>query len=412
MDLPVNYNRPLMMHIDLNSCFAIIEQQANPLIRHKPVAIAAYDTPRGAVIASSYEAKAKGIKLGLNVRDARLIDKNVIVLMPDPPKYRDAHKRFKKVLLNYTNEIRPKSIDEFEIDFSGSHAVQRDISLTDIGYQIKQDIKREIGSYVTVNIGIGPNRFLAKTAAGLHKPDGLDVINGDNLLEIYKRLELIDLCGINTRYQARLNVAGIHTPLDFLGAKAEYLQKQVFKSRVGLDWYLRLRGYEVDSRIFARKSYGHQYALGDKTTDRQKLSRLLMKLCEKTGRRLRANGYSAVGIHLWLNFANRQYWAKGKNTKSEMYATGDIYLQAQKLLNQAIIPTKVTNIGVTVFGLQTCSPEQQELFSGSRLDKKALARAADIVNDKYGEFTLVPATMAGMQDIILDRIAFGSIKNN
>lgn len=72
-DLPINYNQPLIMHIDLNSCFAIIEQQANPLIRYKPVAIAAYDTPRGAVIASSYEAKALGIKLGVNVREARLL---------------------------------------------------------------------------------------------------------------------------------------------------------------------------------------------------------------------------------------------------------------------------------------------------------------------------------------------------
>lgn len=96
MDLPLNFNEPLIMHVDLNSCFAIIEQQANPLIRHKPVAIAAYDTPRGAVIASSYEAKALGIKLGVNVKEARLLAPNVIVMMPDPEKYFDAHRRFKK----------------------------------------------------------------------------------------------------------------------------------------------------------------------------------------------------------------------------------------------------------------------------------------------------------------------------
>ena len=117
MDLPINYNSPLMMHIDLNSCFAIIEQQANPLIRNKPVAIAAYNSPRGAVIASSYEAKALGIKLGVNVREARMLCKDVIVLTPDPEKYFDASKRFKKVLLNYTDEVTPKSVDEFVIDF-------------------------------------------------------------------------------------------------------------------------------------------------------------------------------------------------------------------------------------------------------------------------------------------------------
>jgi hypothetical protein len=90
-ELPLNPGRALIMHIDLNSCFAIVEQQANPLYRKKPVAVAAYDTPRGMVIASSYEAKSKGIKLGVNVGEARQIDPNVIVLMPDPAKYRYAH---------------------------------------------------------------------------------------------------------------------------------------------------------------------------------------------------------------------------------------------------------------------------------------------------------------------------------
>src|SRR5665213_2935602 len=205
MDLPLNFNAPQTMHIDLNSCFAIIEQQANPLIRHKPVAIAAYDTPRGAIIASSYEAKALGIKLGVNVREARLLCSDVIVMMPDPEKYFDAHRRFKKVLLNYTDEVTPKSVDEFVIDFKGSIAVQNGLSLEEVGHRIKQDIKESLGEYVTVNIGIATNRFLAKVAAGLHKPDGLDVISAEHLREMYSKLQLDDLPGINTRYRARLN---------------------------------------------------------------------------------------------------------------------------------------------------------------------------------------------------------------
>ena len=143
MDLPLNYNPPRIMHVDLNSCFAIIEQQANPLIRHKPVAIAAYDTPRGAIIASSYEAKALGIKLGVNVREARLLCRDVIVLMPDPDKYFDAHRRFKQVLLNYTDTVTPKSVDEFVIDFSGSLVVQRGKRLEDVGYEIKAAVKAD-----------------------------------------------------------------------------------------------------------------------------------------------------------------------------------------------------------------------------------------------------------------------------
>lgn len=411
MEGQVNHNDPKIMHIDLNSCFAIIEQQANPLIRNKPVAIAAYNSPGGAVIASSYEAKALGIKLGVNVREAKLLSRDVIVRMPDPEKYFDAHRRFKKVLLNYTNEVTPKSVDEFVVDFTGSIAVQRGKSLQEIGFDIKNDIKEALGEYVTVNVGIGTNRFLAKLAAGLNKPDGLDTITGATLRDIYAGLTLTDLPGINTRYEARLNYAGIFTPLEFLDASMETLRKQVFKSIVGVYWYMRLRGFEVDNVDFGRKSFGQQYALGDKTSDLKQLSRLLMKLCEKTGRRMRAAEYKAGGIHLWLSFENYTYWAKGKKLKHEVYSTQDIYYVAQRLLNQATIPTRVTNMGVTVTYLVKAAPEQTSLFQDSRLDTTSLAKAADMVNDRYGEFTLVPAIMANMQDVILKRVAFGSIRD-
>ena len=411
MDLQLNYNRPLIMHVDLNSCYAMIEQQANPLIRHKPVAIAAYDTPRGAVIAASYEAKRLGIKLGVNVREARMLYRDVIVMMPDPEKYFDAHRRFKKVLLNYTDSVVPKSIDEFVIDFSGSMAVQRGKRLEDIGYEIKAAVKEALGEYVTINVGIGPNRFLAKVAAGLHKPDGLDVIAGENIRDVYAKLDLIDLPGINTRYQARLNIAGIHTPLQFLDAQESFLHKIVFKSIEGTKWYLRLRGHEADGVKFGIKSYGQQYALGDKTMDREKLSKLLMKLCHKTGRRMRKGGYVASGVHLWLSFKDRTYWHKGKDTKAEVYSTQEIYLYAQRLLNQAPIPAPVTNMGVTVYGLKPAEPQQLGLFEGTKLDAKSIARAEDIVNNKFGEFTLVPAAMANMQDIILKRVPFGSVRD-
>lgn len=411
MDLPLNPASPLIMHIDLNSCFAIIEQQANPLYRHKPVAIAAYNSPGGAVIASSYEAKALGVKLGVNVREARLLCPDLIVLTPDPPKYREAHQRFKKVLLRYTNEITPKSIDEFIIDFRGSQAVQLGRKLEDIGYEIKAAIKQSLGNYVTVNIGIGTNRFWAKTAAGLHKPDGLDVITHHNVLDIYKDLKLIDLTGINVRFEARLNAAGIFSPLQFLESSSEKLKKQIFYSKLGFDWYCRLRGWEVDDVVWDRKSYGHTYALGDKTADREKLSRLLMKLCEKTGRRLRANGYAAGGVYLSLIFQGRNYWAKSRKTKSEIYTTQDIFLYAQRLLNQATIPSKVTNLAVSVYDLVPTHPAQGSLFEGTRLDNRALADACDDINDRFGEFVITPAIMMGMQDLILDRVAFGGTNN-
>ncbi len=412
MEIDLNYNQPLIMHVDLNSCFAMIEQQANPLLRNKPIAVAAYNTPRGIILAASYEAKALGIKVGVNVRDAKIICPEIIILTPDPDKYFDAHYRFKKILLNYTNEITPKSIDEFVIDFSGSIAIQQGLSLETIGKQIKQDIRRELGEYVTVNIGIAANRFLAKLAAGLKKPDGMDKITAANLRKTYSKLELIDLPGINIHYKSRLNLAGIYTPIEFLDAPLWKLKNEVFKSILGFYWYLRLRGHEIDSINFSRKSFGQQYALGQKTTNTTELSRLLMKLSEKAGRRLRKEGYQALGIHFWMSFDDHTYYAKRHQLRQPIYSTQDIFRQAQKLLLAYPINAKVTNLGVSVYRLQSIKHQQLSLFDNPLLNSNSLAIASDKINNQYGEFTLIPALMANMQEVIIKRVAFGSVDTN
>ncbi len=410
MELLLNNSEPLIMHIDLNSCYAIIEQQANRLIRNKPVGVAAYDSPGGFIIASSYEARRLGIKL-MRVREAREICPDIIILTPDPDKYFDAHRRFRAVLERYTNEVTPKSIDEFVVDFKGSQAVQRGQSLVEVGYQIKKDIKESLGEYVTVNIGIGPNRFLAKIAAGMDKPDGLDVITAKDIYNLYGQLDLIDLPGINYRYKARLNLQNIFTPLEFLEAPMFKLKKAVFKSIVGYYWYLRLRGYEVDSVKFATKSFGNDYAVGNKTDNREEISRLIMKLCEKTGRRLRMHDYQAQGAFLGLGFENHTWWGKGQRTKGMLYSTQEIYLHMMRLFRLVAIPARVTHINIAVYDLVPATPIQVGLFDGTRLDSRSLAYAADKINDKYGEFTVIPATMANMEDVIIKRVPFGSVRD-
>lgn len=428
VSLPVNRNRPLIMHIDLNSCFATIEQQANPLLRNKPMGVGAYTRDTGIILAASYDAKRLGIKLGTSVREAKRICPGFVTLMPDPPKYREAHKRFREVLLRYTDDVAAKSIDEFVLDFHGSLAVKAGRDLEDIGHEIKQAIKESLGEYVTVNVGIGTNRFLAKLAAGLHKPDGLDVISHHNLEAIYRSEDLLALPGINRRFKARLQAAGIGTPFDMYQASGRYLKDFVFFSKLGHQWHQRLRGWEVDKVEFNRKSIGHQYALEKRTADRDEIKRLLMKLCEKTGRRLRRHGSAAYGIDLSLRYAQSQdpdnqfarpagfgghykydYWHQSHKTAHPLYATLDIYRAAEQLLDGTRFMDKVSQLSVTVFNLQPCDPEQTGLFDEELHRTRRLAGAADIVNDRYGEFSVVPAVMANMSKTILDRVAFGNV---
>lgn len=471
--LHLNKDLPYIMHIDLNSCFAIIEQQANRLLRGRPVGVSAYDTPRGFVLAASYQAKAKGVKLGVNVQQARTLCPDIVILTPDPAKYREAHKRFKEVLLEYSPDVVAKSIDEFVLDLSKSPGLRKRVdevqgssdsvasrlpedpltrslhnqTMLELGKDIKKRIADSLGEYVTVNIGISTNRFLAKYAAGFDKPDGMTLIDHTNLLSKYKDMKLVDLPGINTRYRARLWVAGIYTPLDFLAADMNMLKKQVFKSINGYHWYRRLRGYEADAVEFSRKSIGHQYALSDKTMDVQKLERLLMKLCEKTGRRLRKNNFYASGIHLYLGFEsnmpmfdgpssfenmhNIRSWHHGEKVHHRLYSTQDIYEAAKRLLHTAEIPANVKIMSVHVFGLSPWDPEQLNLFQVQNYElrnknydrnsvddeikrtdaSKRASDAVDAINNRYGEFVITPAMIMDMQKEILDRIAFGQVKD-
>lgn len=479
------------MHIDLNSCFAIIEQQANRLLRGKPVGVAAYDTPRGFVLAASYDAKYKGVKLGVNNQQARALCPDITIVTPDPAKYREAHRRFKALLLEFTPDVHPKSIDEFVLNFEASHMLKSRLAAADthdreahnqamqaIALEIKQRIAESLGEYVTVNVGIAPNRFLAKYAAGFGKPDGMLLIDHTNLEKWYqcgvfhecsqdkencKPMSLVDLPGINVRYKARLRAAGIYTPLDFLHADMQMLKARVFKSINGYHWFRRLRGYEADSVEFERRSIGHQYALKDKTTDMAKLERLLIKLCEKTGRRLRRNDYVATGIHLYLGFdqyrdgyssddayvkksssnpmeANEaagfnthkfRKWSHGEKVYHRLYSTPDIYAAAKRLLHQAEIPQNVKIMSVHVFGLEPYTPEQLSLFraGASKVEGqksrvvdietsirstdavKRVSDAVDAINDRYGEFVVVPGLMTEMTGEILDRIAFGQVRD-
>ena len=225
----INPEKALVMHIDLNSAFATAEQQAHPSLRGKAMGVTNRLSKECCVIAASYEAKYLGIKVGMRRSEALAICPDFVLLETDPPKYNDVYQKLIKIMRSYSPKIKMKSIDEGIIDFHGLEPVLNGRTLEDIGYEIKQRVKDEIGDWMRINIGIGTNRFLAKQAASWHKPDGLDKIDKTNLLDYYKEMKLTDLSGIAERNEARLNALGIMTPLDFFNANEMLLKKQVFR---------------------------------------------------------------------------------------------------------------------------------------------------------------------------------------
>lgn len=397
------------MHIDLNSCFATVAQQANPLLRGKPLVIAAYNSPRGCVLAASIEAKRYGVKTGMRVMEARMLYGNVIVRTTDTAMVRDVHLRLKKICRDYSTSVTPKSIDEVVIDFSPMQNVLKR-ALEEIAAEIKQRIRKDIGEWMMCSVGIGTNRFLAKTAASFKKPNGLTTIDYKNLREIYNQLKLVDLHGINRRYEARLNISGIFTPLEFLDAPLDRLKHQIFKSIVGYYWYKRLRGFEIDDFDFLRKSFGQDYALGKQTADPQELSRIMMKLCEKMGRRLRSHNQAARGIHVALVYNDYTFWHRGRLMNEEMYTTMELFRGAQLIFNQQPERKTVVKLSVSCYDLIPSKKSQMSLFDNGTDKTRGVSDALDKINDRYGEFVITPALMLGMDNNILDRIAFGGVK--
>lgn len=401
------------MHIDLNSCFASVAQQANPLLRGKPLVIAAYDSPRGCIVSPSIEAKQHGIGVGMRVMEARLLCPQIIVRTPDPPMIRDVHIKFRRLFSEYALHVTPKSIDEAVLDFTDMEIVMKR-ELTDIAAEIKRRVKSEIGEWIRCSVGIGPNRFLAKTAASLQKPDGLVVIDHTNVRDVYSHLRLVDLCGINRRFEARLNIHGIFSPLQFVDAPLQLLQKEVFQSINGYYWYLRLRGWEMDAIDFERKSYGQQYSLQHATNNPQELSAIIMKLCEKMGRRLRSAGKVANGIHVSSIYTDGSHWHIGRMMNEAMYSTVELYKKAQYLFN--LQPTKkvIAKLSVSCYDLAESTKSQLSLFDTpeklAHEKQQKIADVADAINDKYGELVLTPAVMMGIADKVIDRISFGNVK--
>jgi DNA polymerase-4 len=391
------------MHLDLNSCFAAIEQQANPLLRGRPVAVAAYASPNGCILTASVEAKRCGVKVGLQVKEGKALCPDLIILPPDPPKYRFVHLQFQKLLNNFSPVVTAKSIDEFVIDFA--HCSYPD--LFSVGQKIKFQIKQNIGDWITVSIGLGPNRFLAKQASNLKKPDGLEEINCQNFESVYSRLTLPDLHGINTALTARLNAVGIFTVTDFYQADISRL-RSAFHSVNSYYWYLRLRGWEIDAVDFGRKSFGNMYSLPKHFSQISELCPILHKLVGKVGHRLRTSGYQARGVYLGILYTDHSFWHCHHLFPHYLFDSADIYRSAFRILSHSSVGKPVANLAITCFDLIKNHSIQLDLFN--RVSKSiSLSSAQDSINQRYGHFVISPASMMGTADLVPDRIGFGNI---
>ncbi len=391
-----------VLHLDMDSFFATVEQQARPHLRGRPVGISLAPSPGGTIVAASREAKRQGVGTGTKVAEARRLIPDIVLLKPQPEKYRAVHRRFRTVMADYPGTLKPRSIDEAALWLDDKRQDRR--SPLELGEEIKQRIRTEVGEWLSCSIGIGQNWLLAKTASNLRKPDGLVEITPANVRAVLGELRLHDLCGIARRMEARFNLAGYRTPLDVYEADPWELKRRL--GVTGYYWHRRLHGLDIDTKQWSTKSIGHSSVIPRSTTSLAALKPLVHKLCERAARRLRAGHWEATTVGIGGQRANyRGWWWQSRRT-APFTRTETLFNHAWSLLSHAQPDSPLRVVAVRMSGLRSTDPRQPSLFDIERR-RHDLTDAVDVVNDRWGEQTLQPAAMLGLKGMANDSIAFG-----
>ena len=410
IELGLNLAEPTTLVVDLNCAFASIEQQNDPALRGRVLAIAAYATDAATIVSSSREARDLGIKTGMKVFEAKAIYPAVIVCEPNPPRYRDVSDKLIEILERNSPDVLRMSIDEASLDLTGTPSLKR-LGPEGVARKIKEDICREIGECVTASIGISTSIWMAKQASNLNKRDGLERIDHTNLVATFDRLELTDLSGIADASARRLARAGIHTPVQFLRATSPKLRLAGMHDEHAKGWSMRLRGFEVGGfETVKRKSYSHSHVMARATASQKDLEELLMRLSDMVGRRLRAAGRRGSVVSVGVVYRPDPGHFSRQATQPRPVATGDeIYQAALKLLAARDPRLTVGTLGVGLSGLIDGDAGQLDLFvEPAHPRTERLEKAVDRIRDRFGEDAVQRSRLLGRARVVRDRIAFGN----
>ncbi|MFA6522736.1 MAG: DNA polymerase IV [Patescibacteria group bacterium] len=306
----------IIMHIDFNSFFASVEQQANPFLRGKPIAVAgkgrnnmdgkpqdvsALRYERSIVTTASREAKKLGIKTAMSTIEAKQMIPNLEIIPGDPRKYAEITKRFLAILRRYADSVEQFSADEAFADVTC--AAQDYFGAVMLAQLIRDDVAKECGAYCTASIGIGPNKLIAKLAGESVKPSGLTVVRPEEVEAFVLTRELQDICGIGPRTAAHLKELGIESTAKLRETPRSTLVHH-FKS-YGHFLYNASRGLGPDEVQYERvpeKSIGHSYTFPyDLETDIE-LQTNLLALCDKVAWRLRKGNFVGSVVSVYVRY--------------------------------------------------------------------------------------------------------------
>ena len=387
---PYGMSERVILHIDMNAFFASVEQQSNPALRGRPIAVIG-SAKRTVVTTSSYEARACGVKTGMTVWEAKRQCPQLILVVGDNRKYTWTSSQIFRIFLDFTPLVEVFSIDEAFLDITGSLRLFGPPER--IASMIKARIRESFG--LTCSIGIAPNKLLAKLASEMMKPDGLTNINGDEVERVLEDIPVKDLCGVGSKTGQKLALCGIRTcgelgrfPVEILRRKFGIIGERLQMMGRGIDESPVLPPEEAEGI----KSVGHSMTLEHDISSPGEILRQLLLLSEMVGRRARRYNASGKTVTLSIRYADFYTWVVKQETLSDhINRSADIYRAARAILETLELTQPVRLLGVRLSNLRH-TESQLPLFERDR--KKALMiNALDLLNDRYGDFTVTFANL-------------------
>ena len=391
------------MFLDLNSYFASVEQQLDPKLRGKPVAVVPTMADSTMCIAASYEAKKFGIKCGTNVGVAKQKCPDIILLTGNHPAYVAFHEKVKVACDTVLPIDKVCSIDEMRFCLLGTEGVPE--VARELAMKMKNAILDQVGECITSSVGVAPNHFLAKLATDMMKPDGLVILQHFDLPDRLFDLKLTDFCGINYRTKIRLNAAGIFSGKDLVLASEQKL-KVAFGGVVGERFYHRLRGEPGNNDNQVNKSLSHSHVLPPEHRTEKGCRDVLLRLLHTASSRLRANGLWATHMSIYVKGMSKSWGEQTSLAPSQDSVTMTQYFLEMWESHDFDRPLQV---GVVFTGL--LKPEQvtPSLFDPT-IERSTFNSAIDNVNKKFGKHKVFLAGMEKAKHTADEKIAFQKVE--
>jgi len=379
------------LYIDMNSFFASVEQQLDPSLRGRPVAITAMEKPVGICVAASYEAKAFGVKTGTPVREARRLCPDIAFRPSRHRLYVRYNLAVAEVLDHHAELERIRSVDEFQMALSGE-ATTLDGAARLVA-TLKAAVAAEVGPCLRFSAGIGPNHLLAKIAGKLEKPDGFQWLSPQNMPERLVHLALDDLPGISGAMKARLERAGVHD-IPALWRLDPRHARAIWRSVEGERFVRSLRGEPIPLLQTRRGGFGNGKVLAPAFRDPRSAYLVSRWLVEKAASRLRHSGRVAASFSLYIaREGARSLRARMSCTQSQDTA---FFLRVNRQLWRGLWPQlrgqRLVAIAVQLGGVEYLERHNGDLLTAlpaaERTGGEKVAVAVDFLNGRFGAGTV------------------------